>query len=606
MNGWWWNPAEPGRGFFVDYRGGDVRVACCLYAADGKPSVHRVGPVALGAGDDISEGDFRLKFAGGSSAALDWNGVRIALEPQHPDKPPHAEESDRFTGWWSEAGADRALACEQVGRRIFGALLAGDGWTLLEAARQPDGSWEGKWFVFEGGQPLGGAHRLPAGRELPGGARLALDAAGDLVVRLPDGSERVFRQPPGGALRERPARALTVRFGTHATERVTSGLAGITFEIETPSFTDAAYRLVLESTQPGVPRCETELRIRGWSRTLVLLLNTHLLPNGRMPLAARITKDGADLWRGSFSVSVSNTGPLAEQVRASLRERGVPLAIAGMVDSTDYDMGNAELRPWFDREDAAQHIERLKRDGRIDEAEAAALRQFAAEGYMILPEPVEEDLLAKIDRELDDVIAKKVQGYEYGKSQRIRNLHERYAGVHGLWRHPKVMRFLELVFGVPARPCQTLTYIFGSQQEAHQDTVHLTPFPAGYMCGVWVALEDVKPDSGELEVFPGTHKLPRVYVHDADCPKVTDDDWSEFGEKLVKRYQRMLDEGGFGKVTYRPKRGTVLVWHENLLHGGSVRIDQSLSRRSIVSHYFADGSIAFYDSTGLPGNMAPA
>jgi len=74
----------------------------------------------------------------------------------------------------------------------------------------------------------------------------------------------------------------------------------------------------------------------------------------------------------------------------------------------------------------------------------------------------------------------------------------------------------------------------------------------------------------------------------------------------VKRYQRMLDEGGFGKVTYRPKRGTVLVWHENLLHGGSVRIDQSLSRRSIVSHYFADGSIAFYDSTGLPGNMAPA
>lgn len=72
---------------------------------------------------------------------------------------------------------------------------------------------------------------------------------------------------------------------------------------------------------------------------------------------------------------------------------------------------------------------------------------------------------------------------------------------------------------------------------------------------------------------------------------------------MVERYRRMLDEGRFGKVTYRPRRGSVLVWHENLLHGGSVRVDASLSRRSIVSHYFADGAVAFYDSTGKPGNM---
>jgi ectoine hydroxylase-related dioxygenase (phytanoyl-CoA dioxygenase family) len=120
---------------------------------------------------------------------------------------------------------------------------------------------------------------------------------------------------------------------------------------------------------------------------------------------------------------------------------------------------------------------------------------------------------------------------------------------------------------------------------------------------VWVALEDVKPDSGELEVFPGTHRLPRVYMDGSGCAKVTNDNWDEFDGKVVARYRRMLDGGGVSKVTYRPKRGTVLVWHENLLHGGSVRRDKSLSRRSIVSHYFADGAIAFYDSTGLPGHM---
>jgi ectoine hydroxylase-related dioxygenase (phytanoyl-CoA dioxygenase family) len=51
-----------------------------------------------------------------------------------------------------------------------------------------------------------------------------------------------------------------------------------------------------------------------------------------------------------------------------------------------------------------------------------------------------------------------------------------------------------------------LTYVFGSQQEAHQDTIHLTPFPAGYMCGTWIALQDVVPDSGELIVYPGNHR----------------------------------------------------------------------------------------------------
>jgi hypothetical protein len=58
-------------------------------------------------------------------------------------------------------------------------------------------------------------------------------------------------------------------------------------------------------------------------------------------------------------------------------------------------------------------------------------------------------------------------------------------------------------------------------------------------------------------------------------------------------------------VVYRPERGTVLIWHENLMHAGSARIDKSLSRRSFVTHNFAEGCIVFYDSTGQPGMLAP-
>jgi ectoine hydroxylase-related dioxygenase (phytanoyl-CoA dioxygenase family) len=161
---------------------------------------------------------------------------------------------------------------------------------------------------------------------------------------------------------------------------------------------------------------------------------------------------------------------------------------------------------------------------------------------------------------------------------------------------------LRLIFGAPARPCQSLTYVFGSEQQYHQDTVHLTSFPAGRMCGVWTALEDIQPDSGELVVFPGSHRLPRVYMKDAGAAKITGD-WTEFGEKVVSLWTEALqpNTAKFERRVYQPKAGTVLIWHENLMHAGSLRRDKAISRRSIVGHYFAEGSVVYYDSSGMPG-----
>ena len=32
--------------------------------------------------------------------------------------------------------------------------------------------------------------------------------------------------------------------------------------------------------------------------------------------------------------------------------------------------------------------------------------------------------------------------------------------------------------------------------------------PEGFMCGVWVALEDMDMENGPLVYYPGSHKLP--------------------------------------------------------------------------------------------------
>ena len=36
-NGWWWNEAESGRGFFMDYKNNFAFIAGYMYEADGKP-----------------------------------------------------------------------------------------------------------------------------------------------------------------------------------------------------------------------------------------------------------------------------------------------------------------------------------------------------------------------------------------------------------------------------------------------------------------------------------------------------------------------------------------------------------------------------------------
>ena len=47
-------------------------------------------------------------------------------------------------------------------------------------------------------------------------------------------------------------------------------------------------------------------------------MNTHLLPNGHVPLQLRLMSDGKEAWRHDFALSISNTGPLAEKVPTAL------------------------------------------------------------------------------------------------------------------------------------------------------------------------------------------------------------------------------------------------------------------------------------------------
>jgi len=390
--------------------------------------------------------------------------------------------------------------------------------------------------------------------------------------------------------------------GTTAQQLPTQGVIRVDYDIAMPGGGPAVLDVFLGGARtPALSRAVTLPPAgpqHGWFG-----VHGHLLPDGPLELRLQLRIGRAVAARKDITVHVRNAGPIAEWVKARLEARGTPLIVDGPCDSTLYDYADTSMTAWFDRSPAEidAHLAELAASGRADADEIAALRTFAEQGYLTLPQRIEPELLERLNAALDDAVARKVQGYEWGSSERLKNLHDEYPAIRELWTHPRILRMLELIFGVPAAPCQTLAYVFGSQQEHHQDTIHLTPFPAGRMCGVWTALEDVQEGSGELAVFPGSHRLPRVYMAGSGVAKVTDEDWRHFGEVIVPIWTRLIEENRLPRDIYRPKAGEVLVWHENLMHAGVPRTDMSKSRRSIVGHYFAEGAIAYYDSSGAPG-----
>lgn len=398
----------------------------------------------------------------------------------------------------------------------------------------------------------------------------------------------------------RPTTRLEAR--SPAESRPASGL--IPVEISVSSRRPSSGRL--KAWIDGEPTLEVPITLGPAPAPLRLAVHGHLLANGTADLRLEVADaNGRRLREKHLKLKVRNVGELARRVAESLRRRNVPLVVEGPVDSSLYDYADPTLTAWFDREPAAveAHLADLATRGAATAEEIEALRQFAEHGFLVLPDAIDPAHLERLDAALTDAVEKGVEGYRWGESQRLHNLHDRYPAIRDLWLHPKILRMLDLIFQAPAHPCQSLSYVFGSEQEHHQDTIHLTPFPAGRMCGVWTAVEDVQPDSGELAVFPGSHRAPRVYMKDTDLAKVTDENWTEFGREVVPLWTDLIERGGYAREVYRPKAGTVLIWHENLMHAGSPRLDRSKSRKSIVGHYFAGGAVVYYDSSGAPGTV---
>jgi hypothetical protein len=156
--------------------------------------------------------------------------------------------------------------------------------------------------------------------------------------------------------------------------------------------------------------------------------------------------------------------------------------------------------------------------------------------------------------------------------------------VRAIATNGRLIDILSDVFGRRAFAFQTLNFPVGSQQEPHSDSIHFSSIPERFMCGVWVALEDISEDAGPLEYYPGSHNWPIVYNHQIGVRmfgKQTPPDASYHAvwSALIKKFNVTPQH-------FCPRKGDAIIWLANLLHGGSRQRDPNLTRWSQVTHYF--------------------
>ena len=167
----------------------------------------------------------------------------------------------------------------------------------------------------------------------------------------------------------------------------------------------------------------------------------------------------------------------------------------------------------------------------------------------------------------------------------------------------RIIEILSNVYGKKAFPFQTLNFPSSTEQLAHSDHVHFDSIPHRFMAGVWVALEDITEDNGPLFYYPGSHKWRPLYNTEINHHQKLDKSSSHYDRYTVS-WNRYAEHYGVKKKYFYAKKGQCLIWSSNLVHGGSLQKNKSLTRWSQVTHYYFD-NCAYYTpvlSNPLTGN----
>ena len=213
--------------------------------------------------------------------------------------------------------------------------------------------------------------------------------------------------------------------------------------------------------------------------------------------------------------------------------------------------------------------------------------RFERDGYLVIDDTwCGDDVLDGIVADLGGLYegdGEKRDGVFY-HARRIQDAWRISDNVRTLALSPHIQDVLTSLYDRRPLAFQTLNFRVGTEQAVHSDTIHFNSQPAGFMCGVWVALEDIDMDNGPLVYYPGSHLLDELTMQDVGAG-AREDEYEQYERFVADLIEREGLELAYGTL----RRGQALVWAANLLHGGMPQRDPQRTRLSQVTHYFFEG-----------------
>ncbi len=239
----------------------------------------------------------------------------------------------------------------------------------------------------------------------------------------------------------------------------------------------------------------------------------------------------------------------------------------------------------------------------------ARREDFDRDGFVLMERFVDPESCDRVVADAEAIYAR--NGIEQEQVDRTMNVHRESAAARGVLDGRPLLRLVGALLGGRAVLFQSIYFNWGSQQHPHSDYMFMTTEPAMSLCGVWIACEDVSEDAGPLVYYPGSHRIPNEGIprrYATEEPGIRAE-ISADEEALRRRYAVQMEgakqslatcmfyerwtadldaalaDGGFEPKTFLPRKGDLIVWHANLVHGGVPITRPDRTRRSLVAHY---------------------
>lgn len=280
------------------------------------------------------------------------------------------------------------------------------------------------------------------------------------------------------------------------------------------------------------------------------------------------------------------------------RQFGLNKSVVSPISSYDF-VGLPEELPWLDRPDATDQLQWHPEFVSFDKEIQEQLKQWPDNGFMILKRFFSVDEAEEINKEVENLIQSKAVDFNF-TGRKIMFAYKHSDLLRSIAKNTRLLSLLSFVLGRKVKPFQTINFIRGSEQRAHSDFIHMTTHPKGNLIAAWIALEDITSDNGPLIYYPGSHKLPYLlnteFDHGGNALMIGDDAYLRYEEEVQKR----IIDNHLQPKEFHAKKGDVLIWHGNLLHAGKAILNEQLTRKSMVVHFYAEGVICYHDLTQRP------